>query len=154
MIAAIPESAGQNSCEIGAGKPVTLEFLVADYVVHLEHHASEEPVCVEMPPIQLEQVLLNLLFNACDASPNGGRVDVRVQSEGDQVVIDVADTGSGMDANAREKAFEPFFSTRADGTGLGLAIVQNLVEENGGSVSLSSTPGQGTTVTVRLPRAD
>jgi signal transduction histidine kinase len=67
------------------------------------------------------------------------------------VVVTVADTGIGMDARTRERAFDEFFSTKATGSGLGLAFVQRVVESHGGSVTLASTIGRGTVVSLRLP---
>lgn len=109
---------------------------------------------------QLEVALLNLAVNARDAMPEGG--DLLVQAENvvsdDQekcVVISVADSGEGMSEETLARAFEPFFSTKAagHGTGLGLAQVYGFATQCGGAVNIDSAPGQGTTVTITLPRA-
>ena len=80
------------------------------------------------------------------------RIDASV--EGQQVRIDVTDTGAGMDEEALERVFEPYFSTKATGTGLGLPIARRNIELNGGSIDVRSERGKGTTVTMRLPLAD
>ena len=111
-------------------------------------------------PTQVEQVLLNLAVNARDAMPGGGGLLLRTANvELDEerfVALVVADTGSGMDPDTAAHAFEPFFTTKdvGSGTGLGLATVHGIVAQSGGSVSVVSEPGAGTTFTIHLPRAD
>lgn len=105
---------------------------------------------------RLRQVLMNLVQNAAEAVPEGraGHVEVRAAREGAQVRVTVRDDGEGMDEATRARVLEPLFTTKKEGTGLGLAIVDSLVKQHGGTLRLDSTPGQGTTVTVRLPAAD
>ncbi len=111
----------------------------------------------------VEQILINLVVNARDAMPNGGELVIECtradadasvrQPVPDAVTLSVSDTGMGMDAATRERAFEAFFTTKGPGlgTGLGLATVHDLVHECGGTVSLSSEVGHGTRATIRLP---
>ncbi|MEP5764391.1 MAG: ATP-binding protein [Halieaceae bacterium] len=106
---------------------------------------------VPLPSGELEQILLNLCLNARDAMPEGGHIEIACSVEGDQVFISVSDTGEGMDAETRDKALSPFFTTRQHGTGLGLAMVRKATEEVGGSVSLDSIPDDGTRVQLTLP---
>ncbi|MBK8164419.1 MAG: response regulator [bacterium] len=113
---------------------------------------------------QIEQVIVNLVVNARDAMPDGGELVITVACAGDDhatgvhdgphVALVVADTGVGMDEAVRARAFDPFFTTkdRGKGTGLGLSTVYGIVRQSGGDVFLDSRPGQGTTVTVCLPR--
>jgi CheY-like chemotaxis protein len=112
---------------------------------------------------QLEQVVLNLCLNARDAMPDGGRIVISTEEEpaggflGEPaIVLRVTDTGHGMDAETRERVFEPFFTTKpaGRGTGLGLATVYGIVQQSGGRVGVESEPGQGSTFSVYLPRAE
>ncbi|HVF13032.1 MAG TPA: ATP-binding protein, partial [Acidimicrobiales bacterium] len=106
---------------------------------------------------QLDRVLINLLSNAIKFTPDGGRVSVTVRRRGDAVEVVVADTGIGIPPDEQPRVFERFFrSSNAQemavaGTGLGLVIVKGIVELHGGEVTLVSTPGIGTEVTISLP---
>ena len=105
---------------------------------------------------QLEQLLLNLVVNARDAMPDGGRLSVStgMSATGDTVLLTVTDTGEGMTAEVRERCFEPFFSTRRRvSAGLGLATVYGIVTQAGGRITVASQPGAGTTFTIEFPRA-
>ncbi len=102
---------------------------------------------------QLRQVFLNLLRNAREAMPDGGRLTVATRYDEHEVEVSLQDTGRGMSEAVRARIFEPFFSTKEDGTGLGLAVCQQILKAHGGSLSCQSEAGQGTTFTVRLSRA-
>jgi two-component system, cell cycle sensor histidine kinase and response regulator CckA len=116
----------------------------------------------------MEQVVMNLAVNARDAMPEGGRLsfalaNLEVEASpanplppGSYVVLTVADSGVGMDAEVRAHLFEPFFTTKAvgKGTGLGLATVYGIVRQSGGDIRVDSAPGQGTTFRIFLPRVD
>jgi signal transduction histidine kinase/ActR/RegA family two-component response regulator len=124
------------------------------------------PVLID--PTQLELVILNLAINSRDAMPHGGRLTVATRNvgmtdarrlaglqHGDYVAISVSDTGSGMTREVAAKAFEPFFTTKGagQGTGLGLSQVLGFAQQSGGEVRVDSRIGQGTTVTILLPRS-
>jgi signal transduction histidine kinase len=113
---------------------------------------------VRVDPMQLEQALLEIISNALDAMPDGGRlrIDARPGDGQDSpaaVVIEIADTGAGIPAHVLPSVCQPFFTTRPEGTGLGLAIAKRFVEQNGGRLDISSTQGAGTVVRIRLPAA-
>jgi PAS domain S-box-containing protein len=119
---------------------------------------ADRTLSVLADPGQLQTALLNLAINASHAMPEGGtlRMDTREESGESQtwIVLTVADTGTGMDSATLAQAVEPFFSTKGlDGSGLGLSMVQGFVEQSGGSLSIMSAPGQGTTVEMRLTAA-
>jgi two-component system NtrC family sensor kinase len=103
---------------------------------------------------QLRQAVINLLINACDAMPKGGRLEVatRVVPAG-FVEIAVADTGCGIPKEQLSKVLDPFFTTKEKGTGLGLSVVYGIVERHAGALDIASEVGAGTTVTIRLPVA-
>lgn len=116
---------------------------------------------VLMDPSDLQRVILNLVVNARDAMPEGGRIVVSVnESEGEagrsEVCIEVLDTGTGMPEEVQRRLFEPFFTTKppGHGTGLGLKMVRQMIEESGGSVSVRSSVGKGSCFTLRLPRQE
>jgi PAS domain S-box-containing protein len=111
----------------------------------------------ELPPIAaspsgLHDILLNLLFNAVDAMPDGGEIFIRARSASPAVELSIGDTGIGMDEQTRRRIFEPFFTTKTDvGTGLGLATVYATAARWGGAIEVASEPGQGATFTLTLP---
>jgi signal transduction histidine kinase/CheY-like chemotaxis protein len=125
----------------------------------------------QVDPSQLEAAILNLCLNARDAMPDGGQVLISTANQsvgsasasdsqsgdippGDYVTIRIADTGTGMTAEVQARAFDPFFTTKGpSGSGLGLSQVYGMVRQSGGTVTIESAPGQGTHVTVCLPRA-
>lgn len=101
---------------------------------------------------ELTQVVSNLVFNAVEAMPEGGRLTFRTSVEGDDVVLDVEDTGAGMDEETRRRLFEPFFTTKDTGQGLGTSVIYGIVSRHRGEIEVSSTPGEGTSFRIRLPR--
>jgi signal transduction histidine kinase len=100
---------------------------------------------------RLRQALLNLVLNAVQAMPQGGVLTIAVRRLAERVVLDIRDTGVGMDRATLRRAFEPFFTTRPRGTGLGLAVVREVVESHGARVRVISRPGRGTTVRLTFP---
>ena len=124
-------------------------------------------------PNQLENALLNLVINACDAMPDGGHLMIETANvvldeergasgdvplgnvpAGEYVALFVTDTGTGMSPTTMTRAFDPFFTTKplGQGTGLGLSMIYGFVQQSGGHIDLRSEVGQGTTVTIYLPR--
>ena len=111
---------------------------------------------VEADPAQMARLIDHLAANARDAMPGGGRLAMSVRAQDDDwIVLSVTDTGEGIPADIVDHIFEPFFTTRPEGqgTGLGLALVHGIVEERGGRIDVRSTVGEGTTISVLLPRA-
>lgn len=102
----------------------------------------------------LSQVFMNLFTNARDAMSGGGRLLVNARKDGDEILVVVSDTGYGMDKKTLEQIFDPFFTGKevGKGTGLGLSTVHGIVEEHSGKISVSSSPGKGTTFKIRFPR--
>lgn len=148
-----------NSPEIG---PVDLKGILNSTVRLVEssyRQKVEFKLEVEkLPPVmgitgQLQQVLMNLLINACQAIKDKGVIHIRSREQDGCAVIEVQDTGEGIPADVLPRIFEPYFSTKSptDGTGLGLPISKRIVEKHGGRLDVVSAPGQGTTFTVVLP---
>jgi len=117
-----------------------------------EHHAEAPPILADATI--LARAIVNLIENALQAMPQGGtlRITSGPQEPG-EVVLTVEDTGAGLTPEARARLFEPYFSTKSSGTGLGLAIVRRVVAGHGGSIDVTSAPGRGTTMRIRLKQA-
>ncbi|HYM75634.1 MAG TPA: ATP-binding protein [Candidatus Dormibacteraeota bacterium] len=128
---------------------------------------SPQPLPVEVDPGKIEQVIMNLAVNACDAMPSGGilriktsqvsmiglKSRVKSSSTAAHALLEITDTGCGMDAETKAHLFEPFFTTKpiGKGTGLGLSTVYGIVKQSGGTIEVDSLPGEGTTFRVYLP---
>jgi hypothetical protein len=136
--------------------------------IELRHELDPELCAVRSDAIQVEQVLINLAVNAKDAMPRGGRITVRTRlallgpersgaaldlPEGRCAILEVIDTGVGMNAGVRAHLFEPFFTTKGvgEGTGLGLATVYGIVRQSGGAIEVESEPDRGATFRIYLP---
>ncbi|MGZ6126176.1 MAG: sensor histidine kinase, partial [Myxococcales bacterium] len=110
-------------------------------------------VAVRTDPGLVRHLLTNLVANAVDAMPNGGRLEVQARTEGRDVVLRVTDTGTGMPPEVKRHIFEAFFTTKPDGkgTGLGLAICKEIARALRGRIDVESEPGKGSAFTVRFP---
>lgn len=109
------------------------------------------PVPVEVDPAHLTQAMWNLLRNAAQATMRRGRIWVELRPHQDRVELSISDTGAGIRPEHMDSIFDPFFTTKDAGTGFGLAFVHRIVEDNGGSISATSTLGRGTTFTLTFP---
>jgi PAS domain S-box-containing protein len=122
------------------------------------HSTAISGLHVRADAAQLEQVLVNLVVNARDAMPEGGRVDVRCRLENDErgawALLEVEDHGHGIDSAHLAHVFDPFFTTKESGTGLGLASSYGVVQTHGGNITVDSEPGRGSRFQVRLPLAE
>jgi signal transduction histidine kinase/DNA-binding response OmpR family regulator len=118
-----------------------------------------QELATDLPPPAIssdacKQVMINLVRNAIDAMPEGGNMTIRSAHYRGQIYLSVADTGTGILPEHRERIFEPFFSTKGvTGTGLGLAVVYGILQQAGGTITVDSTMGAGSTFTIRLPIA-
>jgi signal transduction histidine kinase len=130
---------------------------LAHHRIEVEMNFEEACPAAHADTDQMSQVLINLLMNAIHAMPEGGRIRIATRrSEPDMVEWTIADTGSGIQADVLAKIFDPFFTTKefGVGTGLGLTVVKGIMEEHGGSISVESELGKGTTFLMLLPRAN
>lgn len=117
-----------------------------------------EPPAVKGSPVRLEQVIMNLIANARDAMPDGGRLSVRTSTIADEkghgcALVSVSDTGIGISEDVMAHIFDPFFTTKepGKGTGLGLSISRGIVRDHGGDIRVESTPGRGATFHMTIP---
>ncbi|MBN2343272.1 MAG: response regulator [Deltaproteobacteria bacterium] len=140
--------------------------------IHLETHLEDELKTTKADPVQMEQVIMNLVVNARDAMPDGGKLSIRTYNvkipienairdfqnsiSGDAVVLEVEDTGMGMSDEVLSHIFEPFFTTKEQGkgTGLGLSTVFGIVKQSDGVITVNSEISQGTTFKVYMPAVD
>jgi CheY-like chemotaxis protein len=117
-------------------------------------HAEVEDSCwVEGKRSQLFSIVWNLAHNAVQMVPAGGEVSIHTRSRGTLIDLEVRDNGPGMSESQKERAFEPYYTTRSEGTGLGLAIVRGTVESLGGRIRLDTSPGRGAKFRIQLPEA-
>ena len=121
--------------------------------VESRYETTRRPLFVYADPDQMSQVFLNLFINALHAMPDGGTLRISLERVNGHVQAVIADTGHGISKEDLPKIFHPFFTTKdvGKGTGLGLTVVHNMVQEHGGSITVESEPGQGTTFTITLP---
>ncbi|MEX2222852.1 MAG: ATP-binding protein [Candidatus Rokuibacteriota bacterium] len=155
--------------EVIVGMTDILQRLIGEQV-ELDFRPGEDVGTVKVDRGQLEQVIVNLVVNARDAMPDGGRITIATSpadpdemrtgparaAPGRHVTLVVADTGTGMDAHTQARIFEPFFTTKepGKGTGLGLATVYGIVQQSEGHIRVASEVGDGTTFTISLPRVE
>jgi two-component system NtrC family sensor kinase len=130
-----------------------LKYGMSRSAIELQVHAPDEIPEVACSQSDLEQLFLNLLTNAREATPRGGKVVVTVRAADDQVEISIADTGCGISEENLPRVLEPFFTTKSHGNGLGLSICRSVLWEVDGTLSIQSAPGTGTDVRVLIPQA-
>jgi signal transduction histidine kinase/CheY-like chemotaxis protein len=121
--------------------------------VHVVRRVAD-PLYVLGNPRELREVLVNLIFNAVDALPRGGTITLEAEGAGEVALVRVRDDGVGMTQEVRRRLFDPFFTTKGPkGTGLGMSICYSILQRHKGSISVESTPGQGTVISLTLLRA-
>jgi signal transduction histidine kinase len=121
--------------------------------IALESRFASEPVIIEGDVFALGRVYRNLITNAIQATQAGGRVTIATARNGDKIEVSVTDTGSGIPAERLGAIFDDFVTTKKRGLGLGLAITKRIVEQLGGTITVASELGKGTTFTMRFPVA-
>lgn len=124
-----------------------------DAGIELSPHLDADLPLVPLDPTLFRQVLMNLALNARQAMPDGGLLEVQTSARDGHVLLDLIDTGVGMDERTRNRIFEAFFSTKRGGSGLGLPTVRKIVEAHGGTIACDSEKGRGTRFSIALPAA-
>ena len=119
--------------------------------VRFEKNVEANLRTVECDPEQLEQVLLNLMINAIEASPEGGSITLSAAASDGRIAIGVVDNGHGVAPAHVDRLFDPFFTTKENGTGLGLPVAHQIVRQMGGSLQVQANAGRGMTFSVVLP---
>ncbi len=135
---------------------ITESFRVLEAIPHSERLIIRKTTYAEKIPLnadfeKLEQVVINLVKNAMEASPDNSFVDLNIEEGVGGVIISVIDSGTGISPGAMEKIFEVFYTTKKNGTGLGLSICKNIIEAHGGSLEACNNPEVGATFTIKLP---
>jgi len=119
--------------------------------ITIEREISSDLPLLNLDPLQIRQVLTNLLINAAEAMLGGGEMKINACCEENNVIVKVIDTGTGIEETHMEKLFEPFFSTKVTGIGLGLAITKEIIENHGGTIEVESKLEKGATFTMSFP---
>jgi len=126
------------------------EFSPIRFALHADCKAF-----VKGDPVELREVLVNMIYNAVDAMPSGGEVRVTSQENRDRVVLSISDTGTGMGPEVKQRLFDPFFTTKGKaGTGMGLAVSFGIIRRHEGTIDVESEPGRGTTFKISLPKVN
>jgi nitrogen fixation/metabolism regulation signal transduction histidine kinase len=120
--------------------------------IELSLQLANEPLKAGADPVLLRRAIENLVLNAIDAMPQGGKLSIRSQHAAGFAHIEISDTGVGLTREEWERLFTPYYTTKQHGTGLGLAIVQSIVSDHGGRISVRSQKGKGTTFTMEIPK--
>ena len=156
---------------LGFARPVNLDLqpgnlnkIVNDLLELLRPQLTAKKIDVRLPlsdpeayamvdESSIRGALMNLILNAIEATPEGGVLSISSDRPDQSVRLEIADTGPGIDEEKAKKIFEPFFTTKAGGLGLGMPYAKKIIEQHGGTISLNSRPGEGTTISVALPAA-
>jgi two-component system, NtrC family, sensor histidine kinase HydH len=121
--------------------------------IGVQFHNRATNAWVAIDRARLRQILVNLMANARDALPQGGRIEIQLEADGNSASLSIADSGSGVDESLRHEIFEPFVTTRENGTGLGLSVVRSMVEQIGGAISCEKSSKLGGAVfLLRMPQ--
>jgi nitrogen fixation/metabolism regulation signal transduction histidine kinase len=128
-------------------------FAGRDAKIRIAVDVADAPMPLDADPELLHRAFSNLVLNAMDAMPNGGKLTISARPMNEKVELRVADTGQGMTPEECERLFTPYYTTKQHGTGLGLAIVQSVIADHAGTIAVESPAGGGATFIITLPRA-
>ncbi len=149
-----PKEAVREACRVQKSLQNALFLLAREFVrknIQINTQFADSLPKILADPVQLQQVFLNLLLNASEAMPGGGKIDISVQPAGEHLKISISDNGIGLPESVQKKLFVPFTTTKMTGLGLGLSIVKRIIDAHGGEIRMNSATDTGTRVTIRLP---
>jgi signal transduction histidine kinase len=144
-------------------KPIRLDQVIADAIRLLDPMMASRKVAIAASLVEselcgdaelLKQVLMNIMINAVQAMPQGGRIEVAMVQEREALSVRITDTGTGIARENLEKIFDPFFTTKDAGTGLGLVIASTIMQAAGGYITATSEPGQGSSFSLYFPAGE
>jgi signal transduction histidine kinase len=132
-----------------------LKHRLQAFNIQVTHEVVADIPPIRIDPEQLQEALINIVINACEAMEAGGVIEIRERlyqdGEGKMVMLQVQDNGPGINETIKDKIIQPFFTTKEEGTGLGLSIVTRIIEEHNGFLDIASIQGQGACFTIFLP---
>ena len=149
-----PQTPDLTPCRIDEIIQKNITFLsaqIAENRYAIETDFDGDAPAIPVDANMLYQAFLNILINAMQAMPDGGKISIRLRAAGPAVSVTFADNGEGVPAELLDKIWDPFYTTKEKGTGLGLGIVKNIIKAHGGRTSIDNRPGGGATVTVTIP---
>lgn len=156
----ITEYLSMSKVSVASWELLDLETIVKEMSLLLEGETNfhslqlqikTEPISIYGDVRRIKQVLLNVAKNAIEATPSGGTIGIVVKGSRQNAIVEISDTGTGMSLHTQEQIFQPYFTTKAEGTGLGLAVCREIVEQHGGTITVTSKEGVGTLFTLAFP---
>jgi hypothetical protein len=146
-----PEKVDTQICEIMEDTCILMENYFQEKHIKLHIKFEREIPRIHVDPAQMKQVFLNILMNAVEAMPDGGQLDVQIESTNESIKIYIIDTGKGIKQEVLQNIYDPFFTTKPSGTGVGLSVSFKVIEEHGGTIDATSEQGKSTTMLLTLP---
>jgi len=146
-----PEKVDTQICEIMEDTCILMESYFQEKHIKLHIKFEREIPRIHVDPAQMKQVFLNILMNAVEAMPDGGQLDVQIESTNESIKIYIIDTGKGIKQEVLQNIYDPFFTTKPSGTGVGLSVSFKVIEEHGGTIDATSEQGKSTTMLLTLP---
>jgi signal transduction histidine kinase len=146
-----PEKIDSQICEIMENTCMLMENYFQEKHITLQKRYETGMPEAPVDPTQIKQVFLNILMNAVEAMPDGGKLDVNIESVGESIKIYIIDAGKGIQHGVLQNIYDPFFTTKPSGTGVGLSVSLKIIEDHGGTIDAISEQGNGTTMLLTLP---
>jgi signal transduction histidine kinase len=146
-----PEKIDVQICEIMENTCLLMENYFQEKHITLQKKYETGVPEAPVDPTQIKQVFLNILMNAVESMPDGGKLDVQIQYIDGSVKIYIVDAGKGMKQGVLQNIYDPFFTTKPSGTGVGLSVSLKIIEDHGGTIDAISEQGKGTTMLLTLP---